>query len=125
MHPALVVTLRHLLVQDAAPGGHQLQRPRPQDAPVAQTVAMLDRAGQHIGDRLDPPVRVPGEPGQVIARPVAAEIVEQQERVSLGRVLAPEGAVQVNAGAFQRGLGAAGLDDGTDGHGCLVDYALR
>ena len=86
---------------------------------------MFHRARQDIGDRLDPPVRVPGEPGHIVARAVAAEIVEQQEGVRLRRVLEPEGAVQMDARALDMGLRAAGLDHGTDGHGMSPDCVAR
>ena len=82
---------------------------------------MLHRPRQHIGDRLDPPMRMPGEPGHIIARPVAPEIVEQQERVFGQRVLPPESAVQMHACTLDMRAGTAGLDDRTDGHGSLLN----
>ncbi len=81
---------------------------------------MLHRARQHIGDRLDPPMRVPREPRHVVPRPVPPEIVEEQERVGLRRVLKAEGAVQMHASPFDMRFGAAGFDDGTDGHEGLL-----
>jgi hypothetical protein len=59
---------------------------------------------------------VPGKAAQVILGPVVAEIVEEQEGVKLLRVVKAEGAVKMDAGAFQRRLGAAGVEYGTDGH---------
>ena len=80
--------------------------PAPSIAAVAEAVAVLDGAGEHVGDRLDAAVRVPREAGQVVVRVVVAEIVEQQERIELRRVAEAEGAAQLHAGAFhgRRGL---------------------
>ncbi len=54
----------HLLVHDAAAGGHPLDvagadRPR-----VADAVLMVYLAREHVRHRLDAAVRVPGEPGK-------------------------------------------------------------
>src|SRR5262249_6196367 len=80
VHASARVALRHLLVQDAAAGGHPLHVAGAERAFVAEAVAVLDRAGQHVGDGLDAAVRVPGKSCAVVVRPVIAEIVEQQER---------------------------------------------
>ena len=117
VHAALLVAVRHLLVQDAAARGHPLHVAGAQRAAVAQAVAVVDRAGEHVGDGLDAAVRVPGEARLVVGRPVVAEVVEQQERVVLAGVAEAEGAAQADAGAFH---GRAGLDDAlhrSDGHG--------
>ena len=67
-------------------------------------------------DRLDPAVRVPGEPGEVVLRPVVAEVVEEEERIeSLGLAKA-EGAVKLHPGAFRARLGRDDLADGSKGH---------
>ncbi len=77
---------------------------------------MLDGAGEHVGDRLDAAVRVPRETGEVVRRPVVAEVVEEQERVGLGGVAEAEGAAQVDAGALDRRSGAAQSFDGANRH---------
>ena len=111
VHGAVGLSLRHLLVDDAAAGAHPLDVARPDDARVAQAVAVVDLAAQHVGDGLHAAVRVPGEPGQVVRGAVRAEVVEQQERVeALGRI-EPDGAVQVNAGPLDDG---ARLQDSAD-----------
>ena len=69
--------------------------PAPMRAAVAEAVAVLDRAGEHVGDRLDAAVRVPREAGEVVGRALVAEIVEQQERIEVARVAEAEGAAQV------------------------------
>ena len=66
-----------------------------------------------------------GKPADIVARTVAPEIVEQQERIGLGRVLKPEGAVQVDARALDMGLGAAGFEDGADRHWPLLDLLQK
>ena len=83
MHAAVLVALRHLLMDDAAAGRHPLHVARADRAAVAQAVAVLDGARQHVGDGLDAAVRMPGEAGQVIVGTIVAEVVEQQERIEL------------------------------------------
>ena len=100
MHAALRVALGHLLVQDAAAGRHPLHVAGGHFALVAQAVAVLDRAGQHVGDGLDPAVRMPGKSRQVIFRIVVAEIIQQQERIEILGLAETEGALQLYAGAF-------------------------
>ena len=51
-----------------------------------------------------PAVRMPGKAGQVVLRDVVAEVVEEQERIEVGRVAEAERAAQVHAGAFERRL---------------------
>ena len=68
---------------------------------------MGDRAGEHVGDRLDAAVRVPGKAGEIVARPIVAEIVHHQERIEIRRVAEAEGAPQLDAGAFEGGTGLA------------------
>ena len=58
---------------------------------------MLHVPLENVGDRLDPPVRVPGESGQVFRGVVRAEIVEEQEGVEAGRLLVAEGPLEVDA----------------------------
>ena len=112
-----VVALRHLLVKDAAAGGHPLHVAGAEIAAVAQAVAVLDVAGQHIGDGLDAAMRMPGKAGAILVGTVVAEIVEQQERIELGGVAEAEGAAQMDAGALDRGLGGDDALDRSDGHG--------
>ena len=82
----------------------ELERAGAEIAAVAKAVAMLDGARQDVGDRLDPAVRVPGEPGQVVLGPLVAEVVEQQERVEFTGGAEPECAAQVHTCALERGL---------------------
>ena len=116
MHAALRVALRHLLVQDAAAGRHPLHVARAERAAVAEAVAVIDVAGQHVGDGLDAAVRMPGKAGEILARAVVAEIVEQQERIEVRRVAEAERATEVHAGAFDVRLRLTDLLDGSNGH---------
>ena len=92
--------------------------PAPERAAVAQAVAVLDGAGEHVGDGLDAAMRMPREPGEVVGGTLVAEIVEQQERIELAGVAEPEGAAQLDAGAFEGGGGLDDAFDRSDGHGC-------
>ena len=59
-------------------------------APVPHAVAVLDAPLEDVGDRLDPPVRVPGEALEVVGGVVRAEIVEEEEGVEEGGLLVAE-----------------------------------
>ena len=76
VHPASRVALRHFLVEDAAASRHPLDIARTERAAVAEAVAVVDRPGKDIGDRLYAAMGMPGETGQVILRSVVAEVVE-------------------------------------------------
>ena len=65
---------------------------------------MLDRAGEHVGDRLDPAVRMPRESSQVVFRVVIAKIVQQQKRIEILCLAEAEGALQLHASALDGGL---------------------
>ena len=71
---------------------------------IAEAVAMLDGAGQHVSDRLDAAMRMPRKSGQVVRRPIVSEVVEQQKRIEVARISEPEGAPQPDARTFQRRL---------------------
>ena len=104
MHAALRIALGHLLVQNAAARRHPLHVAGGHLALVAQAVAVLDRTGQHIGDRLDPAMRMPGKSRQIIFRILVAEIIQQQERIEILGLAEAEGALQLYARAFDRRL---------------------
>ena len=99
-----VVALGHFLVDDAAARGHPLDVARGDGAAVAHAVAVLDGAGEDVGDGFDAAVGVPREAGEVVLGDVVAEIVEEEERVEVGGVAEAERAAQVNARAFEVGL---------------------
>src|SRR5579862_4078574 len=104
MHATLGISLRHLLVKDAAAGGHPLHIASGHFALVTETVAMLDRAREYISDRLDPAVRVPGESRQIIFRVVVTEIIEQQKGIEILGFPKAEGTLQLHAGALDCGF---------------------
>ena len=104
MHASSRVALGHFLVHDATTGRHPLHVTRAEVALVAEAVAVLDRAREHISDGLDAAVGMPGKAGEIIARAVVAEIVEQQKRVELAGIAEAEGAPQFYAGALHGGL---------------------
>ena len=116
MHAPLRVALGHLLMHDAAARGHPLHVAGAEAAAIAETVAVLDRAGQHISDGLDAAMRMPGKAGEIVLRSVVAEIVEQEKRVGLLRVAETEGAAQLHAGAFERRLRLHDAFDRANGH---------
>src|SRR2546426_210836 len=60
VHPAALVALGHLLVQDAGARSHPLHVPGAERAAVTQAVAVLHRAAQDVGDGFDAPMGVPG-----------------------------------------------------------------
>src|SRR5262245_13282459 len=77
---------------------------------------MVDRAGQHVSDGLDAPVRMPWEPGAVVVGPVVAEIVQQQERVEVAGIAESESAMELHPGALHRGVGLDDALDWSNGH---------
>src|SRR5579859_2731111 len=105
MHPPLRVSFRHFLMQDAAAGSHPLDVTSGHFAFVAETVAVLDRTGQHVRDGLDSAMRMPGESRQVVCRILIAEVVQQQKRIELLGLAEAEGALQLYSRSFDGWLG--------------------
>src|SRR5262249_60804612 len=95
--PPLAPSLRLPLVVEPPPRRHPLDLAGPDDALVAEAVPVLDVAVEDVGDGLDAPVRVPGEPLPVVVGVLGAEMVEQQERVELRDLVEAERASQVDA----------------------------
>ena len=116
-HGAGGAHLRHLLVDDAAAGGHPLHIPGADGPLVAHAVAMFHQPFQHVGDGLDAAVRMPGESGQVLVRVGGMEIVQHQEGIELRHLGIAEGALQVDAGPFDGGAALEDLGDAAGGHG--------
>src|SRR6185295_4214868 len=120
MHASGVIAFRHLLVEDAAARRHPLDIAGGNDATVAHTVAMLDSAGEDIGDGFDAAMRMPRETVEIVFGNVVAKIVEEEEGVKFVGGAEAEGAAQVDSGAFESGLGLNQLFNGTDGHKDLL-----
>src|SRR5260370_39720327 len=89
---------------DSAPGGHPVHVAGSHSALVAETIAVLHRTGEHVGDRFNPAVWVPGESCNVIFRILIAEIIQQQERIEILGFAEAEGALQFYTGALDGGL---------------------
>jgi hypothetical protein len=70
--------LRHFPVENSAAGRHPLHVTGTKRPAIPETVAMVHRPPQDIGDGLDAAVGMPGKPGAVIVRAVIAKIVQQQ-----------------------------------------------
>src|SRR6516165_5073762 len=104
MHPATRIPLRHLLVENAASGRHPLYVSGAEGAPIAEAVAVIHRASQHIRAGLDAPVRVPWKPRAVVVGAIIAEIIQQQERVEVAGIAESEGPVKLYPGPFDGGL---------------------
>src|SRR5215831_9634605 len=83
VHPATHVSLRHLLVENAASGRHPLHVSNPEGPAVAQAVAVIDGAGEHIRNGLNAPMRVPWKPGAVVLGTIVAKVVQQKEWVEI------------------------------------------
>ncbi len=93
--------MRHLLMNDPAAGRHPLDVSRGDHPLVPQAVPMFDIPLQHIGDRLDPAVGMPGETRQIIVGVLGVKIVEEKKRIEIGDLGITEGAPQVDAGPLQ------------------------
>ena len=103
-HDPLLVTFWHLLMDDAASGGHPLHVTRRDDAAVPHAVAMLHLTLEDIGDRLDAPVGMPGKALEVVVGIVRAEIVEEEERVKLGHLVVAKGPLKMHSCPLDRWL---------------------
>ena len=105
MHPAAWITLWHLLVNDSASRGHPLNVSCVYDAAASDAVAVLDASREDVCDGLDSSVGMPRESRLVILRTFIPEVVEQEERVELGRVAEAERPAQIHTCAFAGWLG--------------------
>ncbi len=119
MHAAGEIALRHFLMHDAGSGRHPLHVARAERALIAEAVAMLDGAGEHIGDRLDAAMRMPREAAQIVLRTIITEIIHHQKGIGQARITKAEHALQLYARTFKVRRGAGNLPDRTDGHGSL------
>src|SRR5207245_2449991 len=79
-------------------------------------------AGEDVGNGLDAAMRMPRKPGEIILRMVVAKIVEQQERIELGRFPETECPLQLHAGALDGGRRTNDFFDRSDRHDCSPSY---
>jgi hypothetical protein len=106
-------------VEDAAAGGHPLDVAGAEASVVSETVAMIDRASQDVGNRFDAAMRMPRESRQVIVGVVVPEIVQEQKWIEFRGVPESECASQPYAGAFHRGFGLNDALYGSNRHDVL------
>ncbi len=62
---------------------------------------MRDPTVQNVGHRLDPTVRVHGEPGNIVLGIIRAKVVKQQERVYIVQLGQGDTPLKLDAGPFQ------------------------
>src|SRR5262245_17178465 len=67
---------------------------------------------------------MPGKSGAIVFRTIVAEVVEQEERIELARIPEAEGAAQLHARAFNRGLGLDDALHGSNGHDGLTSCSV-
>jgi len=84
VHSAIQIALGHFLVDDSAACGHPLNVTSSDGATIPNAIAVLNRSGKDIGDRLNAAVGMPRETRQVILRDVITEIVQQEKWVKIG-----------------------------------------
>ncbi|CAM5215920.1 hypothetical protein CDEF62S_01597 [Castellaniella defragrans] len=99
-----VLLLRHLFVDDAAPGRHPLYAARLEIALVAQVIAMAHVAVDDVGDRLEAPMGVRRKTRDVVLRIVGRKRIQHQKRVHADLRLIAQGPQKAHAGAILRGL---------------------
>src|SRR5215467_14485875 len=105
VHPAARISLRHFLVEYAASGRHPLYVSGPKGPLVAQAVAVIHSAGQHIRDGLDAPMGVPGKSGAVVLGTIVAEVIQQEEWVEIARIAESKGSVEFHPRSLNGGRG--------------------
>jgi hypothetical protein len=91
----------HLLVNDAAAGGHPLHVTRTDQSGIPQAIAMVNGTFQHVGDGFDPPVRVHRKASnRTLDGIVKGEVVEQEKRIKQIFAIGGDGTPQQDAGPF-------------------------
>src|SRR6185312_14720637 len=119
VHSALSVALGHLLMQNAAAGRHPLHISGSHLALVAETIAVLHRTREHVGDGLDAAMRMPGKTGEIVPGILVPEIIQQQERVEVFGFSEPKGTLELYPCALDGRRGANDFFDWTKGHRAL------
>jgi hypothetical protein len=104
MHAPLGISLGHFLVQDAAAGCHPLHIAGRHLAFVTEAIAVLHGTREHVGDRFDSAMRMPGESRQIVFRVVVTEVIEQQKRIEIPGFAESESTLQPDTRSFDSGL---------------------
>ena len=115
--------LGHFAVDDAAAGSHPLHIAIAQQPFVAGRITVPHTAFEHIGDGLEPPVRMVGEAADIVAGLLGAEGIEHQEGVEPALQILRQHASQLDPGAIAGGeAGDQAFDQarlGQRGIGCV------
>src|SRR5690242_17360261 len=104
MHSTDRISLRHLLVDNAAARSHPLHISCGNGATISHAVAMFDSPGKNVGNGLNPAMRMPREACQVILGNVVAKVVEEKERIEILGIAKSERSAQVHTSALHRRL---------------------
>ena len=89
-------------MNDTPTGCHPLDAATPEVARVAQMIFVAEMAVQHIGNGLEPTVRVRRETGDVVVGVVSRKVIEHQERIEARLRRLAETASQLDAGTVAR-----------------------
>src|SRR5438445_13773430 len=95
-----MITLGHLLMDDASACRHPLDVAGVNGAMVSHAIAVLDFSREDIGDGFDATVGMPRETRQIILGNVVAEVVQKKEWVEVRCIAETESEAQMHAGAF-------------------------
>jgi hypothetical protein len=93
-------------MHDAAPGRHPLDAAGAEQPRVALVVGVAHAAGEHVGHRFEAAVRMIREAGDVVARVVGSELIEQQKRIERVEKLRADDARHADTGTVARRLSA-------------------
>src|SRR5882724_5802650 len=80
MHSPGLIALGHLLMNDSAARSHPLHIAGADNAAVPDAVTVFNRPSQHVCDRLNSPMGMPGKAGKIVLWNIVAEIVQQEKR---------------------------------------------
>src|SRR5690348_15843480 len=101
-------------MDDALTGGHPLNVARGNGSLVAHAIGVVHGSSQDMCYGFDPAMRMPGEARQIVGGNIVAEVVEQQERIEIGRIAEPKRTPEVHPGSFERRFGLDHAIHGSD-----------
>ena len=99
--------------------------PAPMRALIAQAVAVLDRAGQHVRDGFDAAMRVPREAFEIVLRGSLRKSSSSRNGSKSAVSAEPERATQLDARALHGWCGLDGAFHGSNRHVRLLGLELR